>query len=203
MSFESTKTLPALVQPVLIELQGLRFSTVAGAGAGVAIAVAAIKPEDTIVCAIEVVATTADLVDHLSDITIVDPRATATLTLTDAVAGNACAVRGKTYTMRAVPADGQATYEVLLGDSDTATAANLAAAISRYDGNNVSATSDAGVVTVVANAAGTAGNSFALVGSTNIVASHAHLEGGAATGSVKIGAATTGSKIILGWVNKR
>lgn len=101
-------------------------------------------------------------------------------------------IGGQVYTLKAVPAN---PYEVDIGADATETAANLTAAINAGAGagttygsgtianTDVTASASAGVVTVTARTAGTAGNSIALTVSGNdITASGAgNLAGGTGT----------------------
>jgi hypothetical protein len=107
------------------------------------------------------------------------------------------------YTFRATPSDSASTYEVALGANPTAAAANLAAAINRYEAGVLVATSAAAVVTIRSVADGTAGNSYTTVGGTNVTAGAATLAGGTATGGIKVSSSTSGGKLVVVWYNKR
>ncbi len=108
--------------------------------------------------------------------------ASGTLTLTSVVATNTCVINGVTFTAIASGAVGN---QFNVGVSNTATAVNLAAAISAsvtaLVSGVVTATSALGVVTVSATAKGTSGNLCTLTGSANIAASGARLTGGTAS----------------------
>jgi hypothetical protein len=182
------------------ELQGLTISLVTGGSANTKFDLAAIRQEDTVVKAINN-ATGGVLTDITSTISMVDCRAAGTLTLVSAVAAETVEVNGITYTgVAGVPAN---FLEFSIDTSDTAAAASLAAAINAREanyGNTVTATSAAGVVTVLATAEGTGPNAYTLVGDTNITASAATLLGGTATGGIKSTGAT--DQIVLFWFNK-
>jgi hypothetical protein len=187
------------VVKALRELQGLNVSVLTGANAATKIDLAAIRPEDTVVSAIMFTGGVPS--DITNTHSIVDVRATGTLTVAaDRVANGTATVNGRVFTLKAAPAGVQ---EVALGADNVATAVNLAAAINATEGNTVTASANAGVVTVTANAEGTGGNSIALVGSTKITASGATLAGGTATGGVKFSGSTSGNVVVLTWFNKR
>jgi phage tail sheath gpL-like len=145
-----------------------------------------------------------------SDITattsVVDRRATQTLTLATVVAGNSCTLNGKVYTAVAFtqsPSNGApAPYQFAVGSTPTLTAVNLAAAINAADPNTVIASSATNVVTLTARTTGTAGNSIATVSGTNITAGGATLAGGTATQAIKSTTNTTGNTVLLLWYKK-
>jgi hypothetical protein len=193
------------IPAVLQELQGLNISLLAGALANTKIDLAAIRSEDTIIGALNNDA--GVLTDILSSLSIVDLRATGTLTLDTAVASDAVNVNGKVYTFQA---GAPAKYgEVQIGADDAASAANLAAAINAYEtslgkgGADVEADADAAVVTITAVAEGTGGNAIVLTSAdATITASGAGtLAGGSATGGIKSTGAT--DQIVLFWFNKK
>jgi len=186
------------VSKALRELQGLTVSVLTGASANTKIDLAAIRPEDTIVSAVMVAAGVPS--DISADASIVDLRATGTLTLGTVVANNTATVNGRLFTFKATPTDLQ---HVLLGGTAAANAINLAAKINALEGNAVTATPATNVVTVRANAEGTAGNSIAIVGGSNVTASGATLAGGSATGGVKFTSSTASNTVLLTWFNKR
>lgn len=109
-------------------------------------------------------------------------RATGTLTASTAIAGNTFSIRGNTFTGQASAATrGTLTFDV--GSSDTACARSICHQINSYPAlaGVVTATHAAGVVTVRAVDAGTAGNSISLTGTAvTLAASAATLEGGIA-----------------------
>jgi hypothetical protein len=192
---------PGTAHAMLTELQGLTQSLLAGVGANTKIDLAAIRLEDTIIGALNNNAGT--ITDVLSTLSIVDVRASGTLTFVSAVAGNTATVNGKLYTAVAgVPAN---TTQFSIDTSDTATAASLAAAINereKNDANAIFATSALGVVTVRATAEGTGGNAITLakVGAP-ITLSAGTLAGGTLTGGIQSTGAT--NQVILTWFNKK
>jgi hypothetical protein len=203
---------------VLVELQGLNVSVVAGAAAGTAMALAAIRPEDTILSAVVTTdAAAAAVVDDKANITIQSTVAFGTITVSgNPVANETVTVNGVVYTWKADPAGNR---EVLLtAGNNTAMAASLAAAINGYEGRYeaqlngdgwrtpaVVATSALGVVTVTSVADGTAGNAITLTeASTNVAVTGAGtLTGGSATGSLKSTTDLTGKTLTVYWFNKR
>lgn len=112
--------------------------------------------------------------------------ASGTLTFVSAVATNTFVINGVTFTGIASGATGN---QFNIGVSDTATAANAAAAINAsvtaLIPGYVTATSALGVVTVSNVFRGISGNQTTLVGSTNITASGARLTGGAVDPTAK------------------
>lgn len=186
------------VQAALKELQGLTLSLLTGALANTKIDLAAIRRGDVIVGALNNAAGT--ITDVSATITIVDVRATGTLTLASTVAGATATVNDVVYT---AVAGAPALGEFQVGADDTATAANLAAAINAYEAfynDKVTASSNAAVVTVTATAEGTGPNAYGLVGSATITAGGATLSGGTATGGIESSGAT--DQIILLWFKK-
>lgn len=189
--------------PVLKELQGLTSSLLAGASANTKIDLAAIRLEDTIIGALNNNAGT--ITDVLSTLSIVDTHATGTVTAASAVAADTVTVDGRVFTAIANLAT-PVGRQFSVGATDTACAANLAAAINLAEQNdastNVVATSAAAVVTIRAVADGTSGNSIALATSndTRLAKSGTTLAGGTATGGIKSTGAT--NQVILTWYNK-
>ena len=189
------------LRPAVTELQGLGVALLPGAASGNKIDLAAIRSNDTVLSAFNNNAGT--LTDITANVTISDLRATGTLTCSTAVAGNTAIVNGVTYTLSDAPT--AAHTSVLVGADDTETAANLAAAINAVEtgpgsANAFFATSALGVVTITATAEGVDGNAITLVGSVNIVASAATLEGGTATGGIEVSSTT--QQVLLFWFNK-
>lgn len=184
----------------LRELQGLNISLLTGAAANTKINLAAIRPEDTIIGAINNNAGT--LTDVLANMSISDVKATGTLTLAGVVADDTVVVAGVTFTAK-LTVSSLNHFTVVVGNNNT-TAANLAAAINKYFknyDNKVTATANAAVVTVTATAEGTTPNSYTLVGGAHITPSGATLSGGTTTGGVKCTSVT--NQIILFWYNKK
>lgn len=191
---------------MLAELQGLNISLLTGAGANTKIDLAAIRSEDTIVGAINNNAGT--LTDIKAAASIVDVRATGTVTVGTVAAGDTVTVAGLTYTLVANDAVVQAhdKSKVKVGASANDCAANLAAAINAREASRsaqqVSASVLTNVVTVTAIAEGTSGNALTLAETGNTFAvSGATLAGGTATGGIKFTGVT--NQVILFWFNKR
>ena len=193
---------PGTAAAAIKELQGLSIELLAGAAANTKINVAAIRQEDTIVKALNNNAGT--LTDITGTVSIDDPRAVGTITLSGVTAGQTVTVDGLVYTAVAGTAANSSEFSVA-GD-DTADAAALAAAINARenarDTQKVTATSAVAVVTVKAVADGTAGNAIPLVKSgAGITLSGAVLAGGTATGGIRSTGAT--NQIVLFWFNKK
>lgn len=186
----------------LREVQGLTMSVLAGAAANTKINLAAIRSEDTIVGALNNNAGT--ITDIKADVTVEDVRASGTVTFTGAaVADETITVNGKVYTAKAAVTDTMTQFPVTATVATAAAA--LAAAINAREANalnEVTASSNAGVVTVRATAEGTGGNAITLVeGATNVAVSGAVLSGGTATGGIKSSSIT--NQVILLWFNKK
>jgi len=183
------------------ELQGLNINVVAGAASSTKIDLAAIRKEDTLVSVIEFVS--GEPTDRTSVTTISETHAVGTFTLNTVIATDAVLVGGKTLTFVASNPN-RVKGEVLVGDTDTASAANLAVEINRHLGSLVTATANLGVVTLTAVADGTAGNSITISSpDTTITASGANLSGGTATGGISISTSTAGNSLVVVWFNKR
>lgn len=192
---------PGSAAAMLTELQGLAIELLGGQTTPTKHPLAAIRPEDTILKALNNAAGT--LTDITANITIVDPRAVGTITLAAAVAGNTVTVNGLTYT--AVTGAAADNTQFSVDGTDTADATALAAAINDREANSnyaVTATSALGVVTVKAVADGTAGNAITLakVGAP-VTLSGATLAGGTATGGFT--SSSTTNQVILFWRNKK
>lgn len=185
------------------ELQGLRVAVLAGAASSTKINVAAIRLEDTVLSCVEYEAGVP--VDRTSVTTIAPTKATGTVTCSAVDAADTLTLNGRVYTFVAngvVP--NKLADQVEVGTTNTITATNLAAQINLTSGNLVTATSATNVVTLIANAEGTAGNSITTVGNdADLTCSGATLAGGTATGGVLIADTTTGNAVVLMWYNKR
>lgn len=200
------------VPKVLAELQGETFTLVDGAGAATAIPITGIEPEDTVAAVLNL----TDLAQiAIGTVSIVDRKATGTLTLATTVAsGDVVGVNGKSYTFTELPYNIATNYAPGVvpitvnpsGIDVTIVAARLAQVIMSSD-NSLTATSAAGVVTITDRTAGVAGNSKTLTvtGSNgHVTRSAATLAGGAAAASqaIKIVGSTTGKKLWVVWYNK-
>lgn len=98
-------------------------------------------------------------------------------------------VNGVVFTARTVAANALNAREFFVGATTTATATNLAAAInSAMDAGlaDISASTNANVVTLLANTPGTAGNAFTLATTTGATLSGATFSGGVAPGRAKV-----------------
>jgi hypothetical protein len=191
---------------ILTELQGLNVSLLAGALANTKIDLAAIRTEDTIIAALNNNAGT--ITDIANTLSIVDVRATGTITVGTATAGDTFSVAGLTYTLVLANATVLPTEvnKVKLGADADGTAANIAAAINLRESarteQKVSASAATNVVTITAVAEGTGGNAIALAETgSSVVVSGATLSGGTATGGIKSSGAT--AQVILFWFNKQ
>jgi hypothetical protein len=174
------------LKKVLKELQGLRLRVVVGAAAATRMDVSGMDDDDTILSVISRDAA-GQPTDRTGTVTMNSRKASGTVSVGTAAAGDTAVVEGITYTLRvAVPTSGG--REVLIGANADATAANLAAAInlaeqSRSTGPKVKATVATNVVTVTSVVAGTAGNAYTLVETgSSFTVSGANLAGGDANG---------------------
>lgn len=192
-------TLPKMIA----ELQGL---TVSGPFNGVAqnteIAIPGIDLGDAILCVMQHNAGT--LTNVTSSASVIDRRASGTLTLAGVVAGDKVSVDGKVYTFVAAPGFAQnlAPYQVALGSNDTGSAANLVKALMSGD-SSIFASSVGAVVTVYWRVLGTVGNAITLsVAQSNghVTASGATLAGGNDTQGISISVVTTG-QVVVTWYN--
>lgn len=195
------------VQALFRELQGLNISLLAGGLANAKLALAAIRQEDTIVAALNNNAGT--LTDITNTMSISAIKATGTVTVANNTPADTVSVNGLTYTLVANDAVVGALdfSKVKVGADVNACAANLAAAINareaqRIGGTTLSAAAVADVVTITADADGTAGNTYALAETgASFTVSGATLSGGTATGGVSSTGAT--DQVILFWFNKQ
>lgn len=187
------------------ELQGLRVSVLTGAAANTKINLADIRQRDTILSALNNNA--GAITDVTGTVTIEDLRAKGTITVGTAAANDTVVVAGQTFTLvAAATVVDQADYAtVKIGANANETAANLAAAINKWQAcknvATVSASATTNVVTVTAVAEGTAGNAITLVETgSSFTISGATLAGGSATGGIKSTGAT--NTLILFWFDK-
>lgn len=187
------------------ELQGLSYALLTGASANTKINVSAIRTEDTVLMALNNNAGT--ITDLTSTISIVDLRATGTVTAASVTAADTVTVNGAVFTAIANGATPSSYKQFSVGASDTACATNLAAAINAQQAapavtQVVTASSNAAVVTITAVAEGTGGNSLTLATSDNtrLAKSGTTLSGGSATGGIKSTSAS--NQIVLLWFNR-
>lgn len=190
----------------LKELQGLTVSVLAGAAADTKINLNAIRLEDTLVSVLESAA--GVFTERSANTTIADLRASGTLTVVTAAAGNTATVNDVVFTYSANPT---AITDVAFTDGDdNANAAALASAINAYERRyqegwpeaTVVASVAANVVTVTAVEEGSAGNAITLAGTGGVTASAATLENGSDTGGILIDVDTTGDSLAVFWFNK-
>ena len=193
------------VATMLKELQGLNVSLLAGAAANTTIALAAIRKEDTIIAALN--NSTGTLTNILPNVTINDVRASGTVAVGTAAAGDAVVVAGLTYALVANDTVVAANdfSKVKVGANAAGCASNLAAAINAREANRtqqVSASVSTNTVTVTAVAEGAVGNAIALTETGNtFTVSGATLAGGTATGGIKSTSVT--NQVLLFWFDKK
>lgn len=152
-------TAPAAVAKVLLT------STLEGArGNAITVKTLGVAANGTLTCA-SVVATDTVLINGVT-LTAIVQRATGTLTAASAVAGDTFVLNGITFTGKAGASGVGFPIGFSVDTSDTACAADIAAQINAHPSlaGVVTATSAAGVVTIRAVDAGTAGNSIVLTG---------------------------------------
>jgi hypothetical protein len=197
---------------ILQELQSTKQSVLAGTTAATAIALVGIDYLDTITSVIRYASGVPS--DVTAEASIVDRRATGTLTLSGVVAGDTAIVNGKTYTAvagnYAFARSGELpSRSFAVGASDSATAANLAAAINAYADSAVVASAAAAVVTITARSlpadagAVTAQNAIALGNTTHFTRSAATLTGATLTQAIRLSTTnTTGNQLVVTWAKK-
>lgn len=200
------------LRKVLAELQGFKVNLAAGANANTAISVAGIEIEDTIAGVINL--TDGSEVD-LTHCSIVDRRATGTLTIDPALAdGDAVDVNGKTYTFTELTETiatnvGPQVCPIEVGASGVdvdVVAARLAKVIMSADSSLTCTTSDNGVVNIFAREAGTGGNAITLDvtdANAHVTRSGATLAGGTASTGIKCSDSTATKKLLVFWFNKQ
>ena len=196
---------PGTAERAIRELQSLRVSVLAGAAANTKIALADIRQHDTVISALNNSAGT--ITDVTGTITIDDLRAKGTISVGTAVTNDTVTVGGVVFTLvAAVSVEQRGDYQLVpIGASAAHTAANLALAINRWQAclnePTLSATAASNVVSLVALADGTGGNSITLAETGNsMTISGATLSGGSATGGIRSSGVT--NSIILFWFDK-
>lgn len=186
------------------ELQGFTISLLAGAAADTKIALAAIRPEDTILAALNNNAGT--ITDITGTMSIDSLKASGTVTVGAAVANDTVTIAGMLFTFVASKTNPLDYTKVVIGVNAEATAINLEAALkarlAQTANPTITVTRATAVLTITAVAEGVGGNSIALaeVG-TSVTISGATLTGGDAAGGVLSTGVT--NQIILFWYNKR
>lgn len=162
------KSLPPYLEGVLKEIQGLKFSLIAGGNAATLLPVAGLQYSDSLRFVVNNAAGTfTDVTSHIS---IVDNRAHGTITVASVLNNDNVTVNGVTYTFKDNPTY---PYHVLRHPSlDNTNATRLAKAIRDYElqkqGNinlaaKVTATVLTNVVKVTSTVIGIAGNAYTLV----------------------------------------
>lgn len=138
------------------ELQGLTFTLLAGQTTPDLHALSTILPEDTIVSALNNNAGT--ITDITANVSIVDAKASGTLTCVSVVAGDTVTVAGKVYTAVANGTAPSDFNQFSVSTTNALCATNLKNAINGREGNTaaarVVATVSSNVVTVKATTAG-------------------------------------------------
>lgn len=188
------------------ELQGLNVTPVAGAAADTKIDIAAIRPEDTLVSVVESAA--GVFTDRTATTSIVDLRATGTLTIATVADGDTAEANGVVYTFMDAPTN--RLHVPRTDGDDDANAAALANAINSYERRyqegwtepDISASVVGAVVTITAAVEGTGGNALTLAGTGGVTASGATLAGGSDTGGITCSDDTTGDSLLVVWFNK-
>ncbi len=174
---------PASFLAALLELQGLTVSLLPGVGAGLKNNLAAIRPEDTIIGALNNSAGT------ITDVSFVQgAKATGTLTFASAIATDTFVVNGVTFTIKTSPVAGVFT-DVALGSTNAIQAAIAASAVNAFFGatdGSIVASSALAVLTVASPVSGTGPNAYTLVGGARITASAATILGGTADAGTTI-----------------
>ena len=199
---------PGSVEAILKELQGLNIDVIDGAAANTKMNLTAIRTEDTIVGAVAYSDTWAAPTNDKANISIVDLRATGTITVGTVSVGDVATVDGVAFTIVAAITDAQDYRQVLTGTANQV-AANLAAAINKMEkvrGSTAKliASANTNVVTVTAKAEGTSGNSITLAETGNtFTVSGATLAGGSATGGIKSTTNLSTATLVLYWYNKK
>lgn len=204
------------LRKILTELQGLRIKVAAGAAAGTKMNVADLRTSDTLVAVIS--SNAGVLADDTANCTVQPTQASGTITCAGVTANDTVTVHGNTYTFVAAAADVVVGGPyVVIGGSNNATAANLAAAINAYETRPVSgqnglatkaavvATVSTNVVTVTSVADGTAGNAYTLTSSNGTrlaVTGAGTLTGGTATGGIKSTTNNTGFSMVVVYFDK-
>lgn len=192
---------PDKIPAALRELQSIKTVVVTGAAATTKINVAEMRLDKTTI--MSTVAFSGGVPTVPVDAAVSDTRASGTVTIAGPADGATYTLNGRVYTFKDTPTAIQHVQRSTGGGANDAMAAALAAKINAIDGNSVVATAAAAVVTVKANAFGTAGNSITTVGSTGVTASGATLANGTATGGLAFATTnTTGAQVLVTYFQK-
>ena len=199
-------TAPGSAAEALKALFGLRVSLVTGGAANAKLALADIRPGDTILAAHN--NNSGAFTDVTASTTIDNPNATGTVTVGAATAGDSVTIAGLTYTLvapgTAIDAGDMAKLALVGGQTAAALAGRLAALVNAREDNRTSkvkASANAAVITLTAVEEGTVGNAVALAETGNtFTISGATLTGGTNTGGIKVNATT--NQVVLYWLKK-
>lgn len=196
---------PGTAANALRALMGLRISLVAGAAADTKLPVEGLTEDSKVISVLN--NNSGTFSDVTATASIVDTRATGTVTVGAMAAGDTVTVAGVRYTILALgtKVEPYETNKVVLRAGDTATtvAARLAEAINATEhasmARKVKATSAAAVVTVRAFTPGAAGNAITLAetGSTFTI-SGATLATGSDTEGLKVSSTT--NQLVVFWL---
>ena len=199
-------TAPGSAAEALKALFGLRVSLVTGGAANAKLALADIRPGDTILAAHN--NNSGAFTDVTASTTIDNPNATGTVTVGAATAGDSVTIAGLTYTLvapgTAIDAGDMTKLALVGGQTAAVLAGRLAALVNAREDNRTSkvkARANAAVITLTAVEEGTVGNAVALAETGNtFTISGATLTGGTNTGGIKVNATT--NQVVLYWLKK-
>ncbi len=199
-------TAPGSAAEALKALFGLRVSLVTGGAANAKLALADIRPGDTILAAHN--NNSGAFTDVTASTTIDNPNATGTVTVGAATAGDSVTIAGLTYTLvapgTAIDAGDMTKLALVGGQTAAVLAGRLAALVNAREDNRTSkvkASANAAVITLTAVEEGTVGNAVALAETGNtFTISGATLTGGTNTGGIKVNATT--NQVVLYWLKK-
>ena len=197
---------PGSAAEALKALFGLRVSLVTGGAANAKLALADIRPGDTILAAHN--NNSGAFTDVTASTTIDNPNATGTVTVGAATAGDSVTIAGLTYTLvapgTAIDAGDMTKLALVGGQTAAVLAGRLAALVNAREDNRTSkvkARANAAVITLTAVEEGTVGNAVALAETGNtFTISGATLTGGTNTGGIKVNATT--NQVVLYWLKK-
>lgn len=199
-------TAPGSAAEALKALFGLRVSLVTGGAANAKLALADIRPGDTILAAHN--NNSGAFTDVTASTTIDNPNATGTVTVGAVTAGDSVTIAGLTYTLvapgTAIDAGDMTKLALVGGQTAAVLAGRLAALVNAREDNRTSkvkASANAAVITLTAVEEGTVGNAVALAETGNtFTISGATLTGGTNTGGIKVNATT--NQVVLYWLKK-
>jgi hypothetical protein len=196
--------IPTEMPKAIAELQGLTVNVLTGVAANTQIAVPGIEAWDTILTAIMFAGGVPS--DITGNASIVDRRASATLTIGAVAAGDSITIAGKTYFFVSGPsAIGSLNpSEIPVLPTAAGIATTMANVIMSND-SRLYASAAGSVVKVFWRVLGAVGNAATLsVANSNVhvTASGANFAGGTDTQAVSFNSDTTGNKVLLAWYNK-